>query len=170
MKPIKVEFHTHENFVCGRVLDMPEVLRGQGLIIEGVEYVITSRGFPALENGMLFLRGEDKSFDDSWFHFEYYSEHDAETAVKVYRDLIDKWNKEHQVILDKEEKAYLSAVIKPWKNRVKYISKQMWDEEEYIFITYDDKEGMHLPEFAPNSMYKGMKIDELYTLKELGLE
>lgn len=67
MKPIKVEFHRHDNFVCGRVLDMPEELKGQGTIIEGINYEIASRDYPALNNDMLFLRGEDTIRDDEWF-------------------------------------------------------------------------------------------------------
>lgn len=73
-------------------------------------------------------------------------------------------------ILDKKEKEYLSAVIKPFKNRVNYIKKKYSaaKKKEYILIElgYDL---IDLPYFNPNTMYKGMKINKEYTLKELGL-
>lgn len=169
MKPIKVEFHRHENFVCGRVVDMPEELRGQGLIIESAKYVITSQGYPSLESFVLFLQGENKSLDDSWFHFEYWSERDAKTAIVIYCDLIEKWNKEHKEILDDVEKAYLSAVIKPFKNRVKYIKKMTISDEECIVGYLYEHDLFQLPNFKSGTMYKGIETNRRYTLKELGL-
>ena len=82
-----------------------------------------------------------------------------------------KWlNEEHQ-LLDKKEKEYLSAVIKPFRNDVKLISKyEMCTDREFasiqLLIGY---EVIRLPWFKTNTMYKGMKINEKYTLEELGL-
>lgn len=74
-------------------------------------------------------------------------------------------------ILDKEEKEYLGAVIKPFKNRIDYIQKQSITgcNQEFIEIAlFHDT--TYLPYFQKDTMYKGMKVDEEYTLKELGLE
>lgn len=83
-------------------------------------------------------------------------------------------NKEIEIetpdILDKEEKEYLSAVIKPFRNRVTNITKLATCESfEYIFIYVKTMEGFSLPSFKSNTMYKGMKLNKEYTLKDLGL-
>ena len=73
-------------------------------------------------------------------------------------------------ILDDVEKKYLSSIIKPFRNRVKYISKYhiISDTKEYIDIELDN-DGCLLPVFKENTMYKGMKVGKEYTLEELGL-
>lgn len=81
---------------------------------------------------------------------------------------------EFKEILDEKEKEYLSAVIRPFKNRVKSICKQDIDNE-YICIELFDFSGhntdcIQLPFFETGTMYKGMKRDKKYTLKELGLD
>lgn len=75
-------------------------------------------------------------------------------------------------ILDDVEKAYLSAVIKPFRKNVECIEKikTYSGGKEYISITmkkyYDSCE---LPVFKKGTMYKGMETDKAYTLEELGL-
>ena len=83
--------------------------------------------------------------------------------------------KEH--ILTKEEKEYLSNVIKPFKNNVLHIIKLKgsYDNNEYIQIgvkTDNIKwtEYINLPFFISGSMYNNMKLDYEYSLKELGLD
>ena len=70
-------------------------------------------------------------------------------------------------ILTKEEKDYLSAVIKPFRNRVSSISKD--GPLEYITISLDGDDFAILPNFGEGTMYKGMKLDKKYTLEELEL-
>lgn len=83
-------------------------------------------------------------------------------------------------ILDKEEKEYLKAVIKPFRKRIKWIKKVY--TLDYFFIqiaTYSDwdKDGKptayhvsHLPPFKESDkMYENMEFDEEYKLEELGL-
>lgn len=77
-------------------------------------------------------------------------------------------------ILDDVEKEYLSAVIKPFRDCVKCISKNRFDGFERIFITYFSKLGnkdyiLDLPAFEEGTMYKGMQLYEKYKLEELGL-
>ena len=80
-------------------------------------------------------------------------------------------------ILDKEEKEYLSAVIKPFRNRIIYIMKTYEDDQsEFLEIRskhYDANkigdELIMLPSFKKGTMYKCMRTDKEYTLEELGL-
>lgn len=74
-------------------------------------------------------------------------------------------------ILDDTEKRYLKAVIRPFKNRVRYISKEdCYDGDCYISIGLDNGEDINLPYFKKRTMYNGMEEDKKYTLKELGLD
>lgn len=81
-------------------------------------------------------------------------------------------------ILDKKEKEYLSAVIKPFRDKIRFIAKQeeLYYNAESIHITINveigDKQTIQtitLPYFLKNSAYKRMKLNKIYTLKELGL-
>lgn len=73
-------------------------------------------------------------------------------------------------ILDDEEKRYLEAVIRPFKNKIKYISKELdFGREYYIYIDLDD-DSICLPNFKEGTMYNGMEEIKKYTLKELGLD
>ena len=77
---------------------------------------------------------------------------------------------EFKEILDEKEKEYLSAVIRPFKNRVDYIKKFDITGKEFICIYLKTDEDIDFPYFKKGTMYKGMKIDKKYTLKELGLD
>lgn len=75
-------------------------------------------------------------------------------------------------ILTEKEKEYLSNVIKPFRNKVKWIKKYSSPTEnfEYIRISYKDhnySNVLNFPDFKVGTMYRGMKLDKLYTLKEL---
>lgn len=73
-------------------------------------------------------------------------------------------------ILDKTEKRYLASVIKPFRDKVKYIYKrQEWNtNKEFIHISLKEDK-LDLPYFKKGTMYKGMETDRNYTLEELGL-
>lgn len=92
---------------------------------------------------------------------------------KIYNDTF--LNQEIEIetpdILDKEEKEYLRAVIKPFRNRVSYIIKftTAYDDLEYICIYLKNMQGFSLPSFKKYTMYKGMKVNKAYILKELDL-
>lgn len=74
-------------------------------------------------------------------------------------------------ILDQEEKEYLSAVIRPFKNRVLYINKNCnFDGANYLAIRIKNDYTIYLPGFKKGTMYNGMELHKKYTLKELGLE
>ena len=84
-------------------------------------------------------------------------------AIKTWLDA------EHiEPILDDAEKRYLSAVIRPFRDKVEYIEKVDVACEEYIHIQLN-KDWAFLPHFRTGTMYKGMKPNHGYTLEELGL-
>ena len=83
-------------------------------------------------------------------------------------------------ILDKVEKEYLGNVIRPFKNRVRYIIKENWPDlscTENIAIAINSIENsscisteyIAFPIFKQGTMYKNMQVDKQYTLEELGL-
>lgn len=95
---------------------------------------------------------------------------------KNNEDLLDFFNWLEQEykppILDDVEKAYLSAVIKPFRKDIEWIEKiERYDgKNEYIHITVKRNEDCcELPTFKKGTMYKGMEANKAYTLEELGL-
>lgn len=75
-------------------------------------------------------------------------------------------------VLDEAEKRYLSDVIRPFKNRIKYIYKKqscVKKNRQFIGIVLE-KDTLDLPYFTEGTMYKGMQIDKNYTLEELNLK
>lgn len=98
----------------------------------------------------------------------------SETSATQAMNAIGEWLEEEYkpaILTDKEE-AYLSAVIKPFREKVESIKKleNYYTAQEYIHIAL--KKGTDycsLPWFRKGTMYKGMEAYKLYTLEELGL-
>lgn len=96
----------------------------------------------------------------------------GECATDVLLEWMDQPYKEP--ILDDKEREYLSAVIKPFRDEVKFIKLPSYDcpNLTYTCIRMYDNCGnkmVRLPIFKRGTMYKGMKLDKNYTLEELGL-
>lgn len=75
-------------------------------------------------------------------------------------------------ILDEAEKRYLRGVIRPFRDKVEYIQKCksiMYEDSDYINIYIEGSHSITLPYFGSNTMYKNMKDNKKYTLKELGI-
>lgn len=72
-------------------------------------------------------------------------------------------------ILSDKEKEYLSAVIKPFRNKVNKITKKQYRDIEWIHVSFANNDWFSLPAFNKNKMYKGMQPNKSYTLEELGL-
>jgi hypothetical protein len=87
-------------------------------------------------------------------------------------DTFTKWLEEEYVpdILTDKEKDYLSAVIKPFREKVEYVYKICLeiDKREYLEISLENGV-ISFPYFEKDTMYKGMKYGKRYTLEELGL-
>lgn len=109
-----------------------------------------------------------KSYDKkSWInHKDMYSDKFLNQEIEI----------EEPDILDEQEKEYLRAVIKPFRNRVITISKcfYVFDNAYAIDICVMssvgifEKEITRLPLFR-NEMYKGMAKNKPYTLEDLDL-
>lgn len=87
------------------------------------------------------------------------------------------WIAYREILTDRERK-YLSAVIKPFRDRVVYICKVEGDEcSQFISIKakkydYDEEnsnEYIDLPYFREDTMYVNMEVGKEYNLEELGL-
>lgn len=87
----------------------------------------------------------------------------------------DWWEEYKEPVLNEKEKEYLSAVIKPFRDRVVYILKVEAGECNWLIsikmkrYDEDSNEYIDLPYFRKNTMYKNMLINREYTLEELGL-
>ena len=93
-----------------------------------------------------------------------------ETGSSAYNAWLEEEYKPN--ILDKKEKAYLSAVIKPFRKRIEYIEKTdnyYVDGKQFLSIGLVTDDHCYLPFFKKGTMYKGMEANECYTLEELGL-
>lgn len=73
-----------------------------------------------------------------------------------------------KIILDKEETRYLNDVIRPFKNKVTYIKKLCYLNQEHLVIQLD-YDYFYLPYFKKGTMYKNMETDKRYTLEDLHL-
>lgn len=88
----------------------------------------------------------------------------------LYNDKFLDQEVEVEPILTDKEREYLSTVIKPFRDRVKYIAKYEYDtNEQFIEIEINDVLPLIFPLFEENEYYKGMEVDKKYTLEELGL-
>lgn len=71
--------------------------------------------------------------------------------------------------LDDGERKYLKGVINPIRDEVKFITKSVDGQCEYISISFKTDGWLVYPDFEKGKMYKGMKLGKNYTIKELGL-
>ena len=114
--------------------------------LEDIEYVVKQKHFKSLPN-------------------------DYTGTIEVENGIIKE-----KEILDEAEKRYLKAVMRPFKDRVRYISKEdCYDGDCYISIELGNGEHIDLPYFKKRTMYNGMEDngmgeDKRYTLKELRLD
>ena len=90
----------------------------------------------------------------------------SETGTSAYNAWLEAEYK--PPVLDDVEKAYLSAVIKPFRGKVGHVKKIDCGKKEFLKIYLED-DNIPFPFFTKGTMYKGMEKDRDYTLKELGL-
>lgn len=87
----------------------------------------------------------------------------------------EHWEEYNEDILNEKEKPYLESILKPYKDRVDFIMKEViGDYYERIIICVSVKNKsfknyIAFPYFNKGTMYKGMEIDKKYTVNELGL-
>ena len=125
---------------------------------------VLARGLAVLKSGEI-CRCRDLKYCDECIFF-------GGICVNSAMDWLNSEYKEP--ILDKVEKEYLKAVIKPFRDRVVSIRKiESLKNHETICIhvhTDDDYyDYVYLPHFERETMYQGMVTNKGYTLEELGL-
>ena len=94
-----------------------------------------------------------------------------------FDDFLKRWlDKEHEEesILSDAEKKYLSAVIKPFRDKVDFICKvnsivKYRRSQNIVIGITDSSADIYLPPFESETIYKGMKPGHEYTLEELGI-
>lgn len=102
---------------------------------------------------------------------DYYTPESIEKIVKIERPVqYETIYEAPKQILDKEEKEYLEAVLRPFKNwDIGFLKTQSLNDGEFLLIQIGIVSSIKLPPFKKNTMYKGMELNKEYTLKELGL-
>ena len=111
-------------------------------------------------------------FEKKFFLTEYglFSE---DSTVPISTILNDILNGQYKIVklpfaLTKEEKNYLSEVVKPFRDKIEYIKRltsDSWDSIQMI----TDKGVTAVLFFETDTRYKNMEPDREYTLEELGL-
>lgn len=110
--------------------------------------------------------------------FKTYAEHTGKSSDS-YNEVVDWLSAEFEgPILTKEEKEYLTAVLKPFKYKDVFISKRhwRWEEEnedyEYLVIVFMDYPvgTLEFPLFEEDEMYKGLELYRRYSVEDLGIE
>lgn len=129
-----------------------------------------------LKNGKAVFYGGSEEYE-STYCFENltddfkYEHNDEVSIVKVERPTkYETVFERKEEILDNTEKNYLRSVIRPFRNEVKTIEKNIMDDKEYICINLKNwLDTFTLPRFKKGTMYKGMRVNKKYTLEELEL-
>ena len=76
-------------------------------------------------------------------------------------------------LLTPKEREYLKFVFRPFASDIMCVQKMQSNNTEYIvasIVARTCKDSMVFPYFAKGAMYKGMKLEVKYDLKELGIE
>ena len=111
-------------------------------------------------------------FEKKFFLTEYglFSE---DSTVPISTILNDILNGQYKIVklpfaLTKDEKDYLSEVIKPFRDKIEYIKRLTFDSVDSIQII-TEKGVTAVLFFETDTRYKNMEPDREYTLQELGL-
>ena len=131
-----------------------------------------------LKNGEVVFYGGSSKYGSTYcfenltddFKYEF---NDEVSIVKVERPKYETVFERKEEILDNTEKNYLRSVIRPFRDRVKYIRKITFSDGD-AKISIKIKENIHtwyieLPPFKKDVMYKNMEPNKEYSLEELGL-
>ena len=73
-------------------------------------------------------------------------------------------------ILIHKEKEYLKFVFKPFASDIMCVQKKIRSDNTEYIVARTYKDSIIFPYFTKGTMYKGMKLEVKYTLKELGIE
>ena len=127
--------------------------------------------FIALQVNKLWKKGGICKEDTVFYNYKDNEVH--KLTGKDFLELLKYHNEQIKPsILDDKEKEYLRNVIRPFRDKIKHIVKRETlftnCSNEYIVIALQEGP-IIFPNFKEGTMYKGMKVNKTYTLKELGL-
>ena len=111
-------------------------------------------------------------FEKKYFLTEY-GLFSTDSTIPISTILNDILNGQYEIvklfpILTKEEKDYLSEVIKPFRDKIVYIQKIALSASDSIQLVTE--KGFAAKLFSEkDTKYKNMELDREYTLEELGL-
>ena len=130
------------------------------------------------ENGTVLVKDEEDFFENASRCRDIANLYNLQDGCNIFGKIIKIEEPTYQTvyeskveILDEVEKRYLRGVIRPFRNNVEVIRKLFSPTKGkyYIQIRYKDEPPTNLPYFESKEMYKNMKTDKIYTLKELRL-
>lgn len=134
--------------------------------ISGRKYIYGGHGRAINQNGMMVT-------DIEWARVREVDRYVQLISSTTYDIFINQYKLTtiyEKKILDEVEKEYLYNIVKPFKNKVEYIVKYQEGANEYISIAVQKDVSTFLPNFKKGTMYKGMRLNKKYTLKDLGME
>lgn len=131
------------------------------------------------------------SFNNIQVYKNYSNDKSWDYGIKIYKnsmkihvkgsdpvDALTRWLDEEYIepILDDKERKYLSDVIRPFRDRIVFVTKvyHCGGNEQIIIgiksaVNSGAVTGIEFPYFKEGSMYKGMKCGTDYTIAELML-
>ena len=132
------------------------------------------------ENGVFLIKNRANRYENSSYWREDKDFKEMEDVIGTLGKIIKIEEPEYKKvyeykpeILDEAEKRYLRNVIRPFKDKVKYVKKIVFfDGDTKISIRVEENNKIWyigFPPFKKDRMYKGMIDDKEYTLEELGL-
>lgn len=124
------------------------------------KYKLNELVYDTLNKKCYKIRGITIRNNGTYYCLEFDSENTIIRAEKSIRKC--------KIILDKEEKRYLNDVIRPFRNKVTYIKKLCYLNQEHLVIQLD-YDYFYLPYFIKGTMYKNMETEKRYTLEDLHL-
>ncbi|XVG95848.1 hypothetical protein ACGCUP_01045 [Eubacteriales bacterium KG125] len=89
---LKVELFRYGTLVFGKILEQDESLREKAIITQNVEYSIRSIDSPQIRFKKLFVRGCNKTNDNTILNYNFTSLEEAEEWCENIKYLIDELN------------------------------------------------------------------------------
>ena len=133
------------------------------------------------KNGCLYIYNENPHRDEGGgvFYTEFNNGH---LFDRCFSDVLFKnvtWENSpiqyrNNELLTPKEREYLKSVFRPFASHIAYVQKLSSDNSEFIKVYIWGEWGenaipMLFPYFKKGTVYKGMKPEVKYTLKELGI-
>lgn len=173
-------FVTNKNMYLGEVIDVAideieiKVLKHKNSYYVGNVYfaVDPDGNFEIVENLTISQLQSEIDKLSNKVQEEYSNVISNRDKVNYLKEQLKQLKEEkNKPIFNEEEREYLSAVIRPFKNEVESIKKSSSDiNGEFIHIYIKGDCPIDFPVFKKGTIYKGMELEKQYTLKELGLD